>query len=1178
MPTSFQRGVRAPGFFFLCAAYFMTAFVDNAFRIGVGVLAVKHAAHLGAGWTAAGVISLSTILFLLPYAVLSLFAGAVADRFSKRRVFIWGKLAELPLALVGLWGLYNANAAANAGASPLSGIVLVLAMLFFLGVQASFLSPARYGILPEILTDEELGAGNGYLELCTFAGVFFGTISAGAIVDGLDPGHALAWAFWLIPAASIAGLAFAFLIPRVPPVNPATDLAASIHPRRLRENFAALRSVPGLLPAVAGTVLFWSMGTLTTLNGLNVAQATLGLGDRATDANSVAIATSIGLGLGCLAAGRLSRGGIELGLIPSGAAMWTVAFAALAGVGLLGTDAAGHESWWATHLLMAAAGFAAGWFVVPLNAFIEHHSPADRRASMIATGNILQVLGMIAVSVANALVCMAFTRTAAGENGAAVVTLLPAAVKVLWLGAAALLACCSWYVIRKLPDCLFRFVVFLMVNVIYRLKVRGLENIPKDSGALLVLNHVSFMDGVIVLSAVPRRTRFIVYKSHFDNRWLNWMGRLNGAIPIDSEGPPREIVAALRTASDALANGELVCIFAEGGISRTGVMLPFQRGFETILKRAGGVPIVPGYIDGMWESIFSFRGGKFFRKWPSRLPLPVNVRFGAPLPSHTPAFAVRQEVQKLSARSFMDRKERQYPLAWLFLRSAWRRGRADAVADETRTLKYGELLKAAVAVSGVLRRQLGPEQNVAILLPPSVGAVVVNLAVLLLKRTPVNLNYTIGAEALNACLRQAGAKQAISSRAFEEKTKLKPAAAILYADDFKALIGTADKLRAAACWLLPPWFAARFVLGLRRDMDGLATLIFSSGSTGDPKGVMLTHHNIVSNIESAVQHFDFDQRIVVMGVLPFFHSFGFTLTLWMPLYLGAQAAYHYSPLEVDAVAKLIRTRKATLFASTATFLRMHLRKNAKEDFASLDYLICGAEKLPVALAEEFERKMGILPVEGYGCTELSPVVSANRRDYVDGSYRQVCGKLGTIGHPFAGMAVEVRDAETGAILPPGAEGDLWVLGANVMKGYLDRPDLTAEAVVQGWYRTGDVAKLDEDGFITITDRASRFSKIGGEMVPHGKVEEALHEALATTERVFVVVGLPDERKGERLAVLHTPLPRPAEELWAAVKDKLPPLWLPARTAFQEVPALPVLGTGKLDLKGCKALAAAKPGA
>ena len=361
--------------------------------------------------------------------------------------------------------------------------------------------------------------------------------------------------------------------------------------------------------------------------------------------------------------------------------------------------------------------------------------------------------------------------------------------------------------------------------------------------------------------------------------------------------------------------------------------------------------------------------------------------------------------------------------------------------------------------------------------------------------------------------------------------------------------------------------------GKKKTLDDLATIIFSSGSTGEPKGVMLTHCNIASNIEQMGQTFMFDRNDSLLGVLPFFHSFGFTVTLWLPAVLGVGAVYHPSPLDLSVVSELVRDFRLTFLMATPTFLQAYLRRCSPEDFGSLEFVLVGAEKLPERLALAFEDRFGVRPLEGYGTTECSPVITVNTRDFRAPGFRQVGGKRGRIGHPLPGVSVRIVDPETREPVPVGMPGLLIVRGPNVMLGYLGKPEKTAEVLQDGWYVTGDIATEDEDGFLSITDRLSRFSKIGGEMVPHIKIEERLHEIAGATEQRFVVTAVPDGKKGERLVVLHLL----AEEELRVVIERLPEaglpnLWTPRPNQFFAVEEFPHLGTGKLDLRRIRELA------
>ena len=356
-------------------------------------------------------------------------------------------------------------------------------------------------------------------------------------------------------------------------------------------------------------------------------------------------------------------------------------------------------------------------------------------------------------------------------------------------------------------------------------------------------------------------------------------------------------------------------------------------------------------------------------------------------------------------------------------------------------------------------------------------------------------------------------------------------------------------------------------------------MIFSSGSTGEPKGVMLTHQNIGANVEAFIKFVDFSHRDRVLGILPYFHSFGYTVTLWVPLLAQARTVFHADPRAAKEIGELCRTYGCTLMASTATFLRLYLRRCQPDDFKTIRLLVCGAEKLPPALIEEFKGKFGVEPLEGFGCTELSPVVSVNVPDVTVNGVTQIGTKIGSIGHPLPGIAARIIDAETGEPLGFDREGLLLVTGPNVMRGYLGREHLTRAKVRDGWYDTGDVGKMDEDGFITLTGRLQRIAKIAGEMVPLELVEEEMHKALGTVERVFAVTAVPDKKRGERIVVLY--LQHKGLNLSSLFKQLgergLPNLWVPDERDSFEVPEFPMLGAGKLDLKRLKEMAAERVG-
>jgi acyl-[acyl-carrier-protein]-phospholipid O-acyltransferase/long-chain-fatty-acid--[acyl-carrier-protein] ligase len=508
-------------------------------------------------------------------------------------------------------------------------------------------------------------------------------------------------------------------------------------------------------------------------------------------------------------------------------------------------------------------------------------------------------------------------------------------------------------------------------------------------------------------------------------------------------------------------------------------------------------------------------------------------------------------------------------------RSAARRMK---MADSLGTRLTGrELLMRILAARSVLERVLGPDEKmVGVLLPPTAGAAIVNAALALSGRVAVNLNYTASQSILDLCIERARLQHVISSPVFLSRVKLDVGAKLLDAGELKKQLTAPEKLMAFVHATITPVSLLERVLCLDRIKDSdVLTVIFTSGSTGDPKGVVLTQENVGSNVRAIDALLHLSPADVALGVLPFFHSYGYTTTLWTPLTLEPAVAYHTDPRDAQVVGKLAREHHATILMATPTFLRIYTRRTPAEDFSTLEAVFGAAEKLPSEVSDAFEARFGVRPSEAYGATELSPLVAANVPPSRHVPGRPVDAREGTVGQPILGSRAKITDREGERELPVGEEGLLWIAGPNVMQGYLDRPDLTAKVVKDGWYCTGDIARLDREGFITITGRESRFSKIGGEMVPHLTIEEAVNTELGAVdgELLAVVTAVPDRAKGERLIVFHLPTNhQPRDIVKKLAEQGLPNLWIPSADSFAEIDELPILGSGKLDLRRLGAMA------
>jgi acyl-[acyl-carrier-protein]-phospholipid O-acyltransferase/long-chain-fatty-acid--[acyl-carrier-protein] ligase len=498
-----------------------------------------------------------------------------------------------------------------------------------------------------------------------------------------------------------------------------------------------------------------------------------------------------------------------------------------------------------------------------------------------------------------------------------------------------------------------------------------------------------------------------------------------------------------------------------------------------------------------------------------------------------------------------------------------------AMADTTgQSLTFGRALLAAFAFSRVIARHARDETHVGTLLPATVGGALANLAISMAGKIPVNLNFTIGQEALDAAVAHADIRMILTSRTFLEKIAMPEAPSMRFLEEMRQEVSLSDKLHALVDARLTPLslLKRRFAGGVDKK-DAVASIIFSSGSTGEPKGIVLTHANILANVDSLAQIFPVGPGDCFIGVLPFFHSFGFTGTLWFPLLRGSAVAYHPNPMDAKAIGELAEQHQATLIMSTPTFCNSYVRRCTRKQFKSIKWAIVGAEKLREPLATDFQERFGIGLLEGYGMTEMAPVVSCNLPDLPD----RVRTRAGSVGLPIPGVEAKIIDRDTLVDLPVGDEGLLAVRGENLMRGYLKAPERTAEVIRDGWYVTGDIARLDAEGFIFITDRLSRFSKVAGEMVPHVKIEDAINAILGET--ASVVTAVPDQSKGERLIAFYSRPDITPDVLWSRLSaTALPKLWIPRRDSLVPLDAIPTLGTGKVDLRRVKELASERQSA
>ncbi len=1130
----------------LLAASFAGAAIDNLFRFAAGAaltaMAQRTAASNAAADTQAGTLTnLALALFILPTVALAPLAGDLGDRSSKHLIMRWTRLGDVVVCLLGALGLMTGQ------------VWLILGALFLLGCTTAFYSPVKYSAIPELVERSRLPAANAWIMGVTIVAILSGTALSGAS----DPAKLAEMGIPLHPASIVLiismvlcaiGLVGAFAVPVLPPANPSQPLRAWAFPAQLR----AL-ALPGVLVPALSLAGFWAIGAAVTALLQPMAASVWGAGPAVQAYLGLAIAG--GIVVGCCLAPLLAAAAFPGGLPIIGAAVAGGSLFAAGLLGhLLGPDGGSASSLYVYAGLLALTGIGTGLWDVPMQTLLQIRAPDAQRNQVMAAANVVSNIAMIGAAGLNLamlnLVGLSSSQTMALIGGIG----LALALGGLWLYRGQVLC----------------WAASLVVRLLFRIEVSGTEHLPKTGGCLVASNHLSLADGVILAAVLPRRAKFMVFKAYCDMPIVGHGLHAWGVVPVDAKMGARNLLAAVETATSEARSGGVVGIFPEGKLSRSGVLDSFKTGIERIATSAG-VPIVPCAISGLWRTPWSFALSKAW--WPLWR-IPVQVRLGAALPPETPACELRQAVCGLKSDLAIQRAERDTRTlgAIALARCRWKAHEA-AVVDAGGTLPRWQLAALATALRPRLRLAKD-ESCVGVLLPPGRGGAIVNLCLALAGRTSVNLNHTAGPVQLKRMCEMAGVRTVVSAAPYLKRIGGDPGLPVrlvLVEEILKAIP------KAALLWQ----FALTLLMPARwRDQGrphGVAALVFSSGSTGDPKGVQLTHAQILANNDSIRRALDVGPGDVVLTPLPLFHSFGLVPGMWLGLESGFAIAAHPDPMDAKGLGELAAKAGATFSITTATFVRGWMRRIEPEKFKALRFAVAGAEKCPKELRDAFKAKYGADLLEGYGCTELAPAVAFNMQTVVNRGETEVRTRDGTVGRALPGQQILITDRETRAILPVGQEGMVVVRSPARMLGYLGRDDLTAKAFVHGGYDTGDVGMLDADGYLRITGRLARFAKIGGEMVPLDTVEAAIQAPHAEVCEI-AVAAVPDPERGERLVVLVAGEHPPNAEDIVAGAAQLPALWRPKARDVHRIDGLPRLGTGKRDLAGVKRLAAERAGA
>ena len=1147
---------RLPGFIPYITIVFLNAFVD----LGHKILIQNTVFKVYDGREQIILTAIVNGLILLPFVLLFTPAGFLSDKYAKPRVIKVAAAVAVGLTLLITLSYYQ------------GWFQFAFGLTFLLAVQSAFYSPAKYGYIKELAGKERLTTANAVVQAVTIVAILSGIFVFSMLFEhrlvGVDYStepeilRNISPIGWLLVAFATLEFVLALRLQPVEPDSPGRRFRLHHYRsgRYLRINVRKLLDNRTIWLSIVGLSVFWGISQVVLAAFPAFAKESLG------ETNTVVIqgmmaCSGIGIIIGSIIAGRSSRHHIETGLVPLGALGIVLAL-------LLMPQLDSNTALVIDFLLLGVAG---GMFIVPLNALIQFNSKDSELGTVLAGNNWVQNIVMLSFLGLTVLFAL---------KGIDSVGLLYLMMVTALIGAV--------YTVYQLPQSLVRYVIARLFASTHHIEVLGFDNLPERGPVLMLGNHISWLDWAMIQIACPRPVRFAMDRGIYNRWYLKWFFDLFGVVPI-SGGQSKQ---ALQTMNELLLAGEVVCLFPEGAISRNGQLGEFKRGYEKTVEGVSEGVILPFYLRGLWGSRFSRSSEALQESRNTGLRGDVIVAFGTPLPLDTPAPELKRHVFELSIDAWDQHTRTLDPIPLAWLRTAKRRrGRlclADAQGDAG--LSGYRTLTGVLAFSRLIR-QRSPEHNIGLLLPTSSAGLITNLAALLIGRTVVNLNYTASLPALLAAVRKAEVKSIYTSSRFIKKLEqrgldlgeLLAQVEVYQLEELKDEIGTASKLGLMAASVLLPARLLYLLFGRSVDIEQPAAILFSSGSEGEPKGVVLSHRNIMANIYQVSDMLDPPGEDVVMATLPLFHAFGLTVTGLMPMVEGMPAICHPDPTDVPTIAKAIARYQATVFCGTSTFLRMFTRHRRVHPLMlqSLRVVVAGAEKLNPEVRDAFTLKFNKEIYEGYGTTETTPVASVNIPDRIDPRdwKVQLGSKPGTVGLPLPGGSFRIVDPDTLETLPTGEDGLILFGGTQVMLGYLKDPEKTAEVIVEidgkRWYKTGDKGHLDEDGFLTIVDRYSRFAKIGGEMVSLGAVESAIAKLLPDESEVLAT-ALADGKKGEKVVMLFAGGIEQDRLKELIDQSDLKPLMRPSELI--PVESIPKLGSGKNDFSRAKQIAMEAAGA
>lgn len=1163
---------------------FTSVFIDYAFK---SLAALAAFVYIGENYAnRAAFVSLLALVYTAPFVFNGGLAGFFADRLPKNLLLIFVKVAELILLVFAFLSLYYLD---SWGTFPLILAILLLAL------QSVFLSPAYNGLIPEIFGETGASQANGVTGMVTSLAVILGGV-AGFVFPAfaylgnyiLTVPEEMKYTASVVPlfALSLLGLCAAFFIVKMPAADPERKLGGNWLWRQFADAWALRKDFP-LFLSVCGDAFFCALSVVVLTVLLVFLTHDLGISEGdSLSIGAMNLMLGAGVGLGSFVAGRISGRRIELGLVPFGVIGMGISLLLIP----FAPGPALHPAGLTIYPLLAfwlfGLGFWGGFFIVPLRAFMQCRVDRERVGSVLAAANIICFGAILLASAVVFWLTAGIGSDAAGLwSGSAVewiqrhsLTLTPWPVFVI-------LTICTiitLYIAITRSTMGMRAVTLIISEVLYRVQIRGKGRIPKKGPVLIIANHVTLVDSLMLSRLTTRRIRFLMHEDFYNQSWVKPLAKLGNFIIVPSHQEGEGYDKLYEVVHELLRNNEILCVFPETKLVRTGVMAAIRAGYYgNMLKDFGHVPVVPVNLAFPWGSLFSrtYGDGLVTLQMPHKLPYRCNITVGKPLRSdETTPFALQRIIGELGAETEAKPWRKARPLHYQFAKVASRHPFRVIITESSgKQIKNYEFWTASALLSRELRKTTD-NQYVAIMLPNCIACAIGVMGTLMADKTPAVLNFTASREALRLALEKTHHPIIITSRLFLDKINFEPMENMWFLEDMVKRIPKWKKIAfAAATFCIPypslmKWISPKS----HRDVKRPGVILFSSGSSGIPKAVVLSHHNLNSDVNAMLHVMGWRKTDKMSGSLPLFHSYGFTTGFWLPFMTLSPVGYTHSPLDGAAVGELVEKQGLTALLATPTFLQNYMRRIRPEQLKTVRIVIVGGEKMRQELADKFKERFGIEPIEGYGATELSPV-SAINISMIEGPEHDFAarpGKRGSIGRALPNFVVKTVDIDTGEPLEHDQEGLLMFKSPCVMTGYLDDPEATEKVVIDGWYNTGDLATVDLDGYIFVTGRLSRFSKIGGEMVPHERIETLLIELNGEEERAIAVTGVPDADRGEKLVILRTDTyPLSPEEIIKALKDAgMPNLWIPKIRDIYTVEKVPLLGSGKLDLPKTNALA------